>query len=324
MATDPAARATRSAWGRAAGAAIASLLVGGTIWLAGAKEVIDLVVHVEPASIALAFGAAFGSLLCRGLRLSLLLPPKRLAVLPAAPVSAAAQAAALFVPARLGELALPWLLHRQLGFDTASGVATLLAARTLDTAALGIWSIIAIGARGTTQSPLILVGGLALISTLVLIPAMVALIDGWFAPRAARWGDMAARWSDRLHRVRRGLDVVRQRPLRLTGAAAACVASWAFQWTLAWCLLAAMGFRWPAWDVVTGSAVASLSNLLPINLVANIGTLEAGWTAAFTALGVPLETAAATGLATHLWALVIAALFGGAGWFLLGQPENRR
>ena len=78
-----------------------------------------------------------------------------------------------------------------------------------------------------------------------------------------------------------------------------------------------MGFRWPVWDVVAGSVVASLSNLLPINLVANLGTLEAGWTAAFTAMGIPLETAAATGLAAHLWALVFSALFGAVAWFLL-------
>jgi energy-converting hydrogenase Eha subunit C len=83
-----------------------------------------------------------------------------------------------------------------------------------------------------------------------------------------------------------------------------------------------MGFRWPVWDVVTGSAVASISNLLPINLVANFGTLEAGWTAAFAAMGVNLDIAAATGLACHIWALVFAAVFGGLGWLVLG-PARR-
>jgi uncharacterized protein (TIRG00374 family) len=271
--------------------------------------------------MAAALGAAFGSLVFRALRLSLLLPQGTLGALQAVPVSAVAQAAALFVPARVGELALPWLLHRSHGTDGAAGVATLLAARTLDTAALGVWCVIAILMRSGLQSPLALGAGLLLISSLVLVPTVVATADSWFARRAAQWGDLGLRWSARLGRVRAGLDAARGRPLRLAGAAIACIASWAFQWTLAWWLLAAMGFRWPAWDVVAGSAVASLSNLLPINLVANIGTLEAGWTATFAALGIPVDVAAATGLATHLWALVIAAAFGAIGWLLLGRRD---
>ena len=83
-----------------------------------------------------------------------------------------------------------------------------------------------------------------------------------------------------------------------------------------------MGYRWPAAHVVAGSAVASLANLLPVNLIGNLGTLEAGWTAAFVALGVPPHVAAATGLAWHLWALLFAAVYGALAWavFMARQP----
>jgi len=57
-------------------------------------------------------------------------------------------------------------------------------------------------------------------------------------------------------------------------------------------------------------------------LIGNLGTLEAGWTAAFTALGVPLEVAAATGLAAHMWGLIFAAVFGGAAWAVLSLSRN--
>lgn len=101
---------------------------------------------------------------------------------------------------------------------------------------------------------------------------------------------------------------------------------WAALWSLAWYLLAAMGYRWPPTEVVAGSTVASFANLLPFNLVGNLGTLEAGWTAAFVALGVPVEVAAATGFASHLWALVFAAIFGALSWVVLAtvhQPRDR-
>ena len=56
----------------------------------------------------------------------------------------------------------------------------------------------------------------------------------------------------------------------------------------------------------------------------DLGTLEAGWTAAFTALGVPLQEAAASGLAAHLWGLLFAAFFGVLGWAALTVISRRR
>ena len=82
-----------------------------------------------------------------------------------------------------------------------------------------------------------------------------------------------------------------------------------------------MGFRWSAAHVIGGSAVASIANLLPINLIGNFGTLEAGWTSAFIVLGVPPETAAATGLASHLWALAFAAGYGAVAWAALAATK---
>jgi uncharacterized membrane protein YbhN (UPF0104 family) len=84
-----------------------------------------------------------------------------------------------------------------------------------------------------------------------------------------------------------------------------------------------MGYRWPPTHVVAGASAAAVANLLPFNLVGNLGTLEAGWTAAFTALGIPIQTAAASGLAAHLWGLVFAAFFGLIGWIVLTAGEDR-
>ena len=306
-----------------ASATIAVVLVAGTLWLAGPKAVGALVIGVSPTILGWALAAAAASLAFRALRLSLLLPPGALSPFRAIPIAAVAQTAAVFVPARLGELALPWLLRRGIGRDGASGVATLLVARTLDTAALGTWAAIAILFRWGFGAPLALVAACSLLLPIMLLPSIVAALDRWTTTREEHWNPTALTWADRLHRIQRGLEDAQKRPSRLAAAALACMGSWAFQWALAWSLLAAMGFRWPVWDVVTGSAVASISNLLPINLVANLGTLEAGWTAAFAAMGIDLDIAAATGLACHIWALIFAALFGGLGWFALA-PAMRK
>jgi uncharacterized membrane protein YbhN (UPF0104 family) len=84
-----------------------------------------------------------------------------------------------------------------------------------------------------------------------------------------------------------------------------------------------MGHRWPPVEVAAGASIAAVANLLPLNLFANLGTLEAGWTAAFTALGIPLQTAAATGLAAHIWGLVFAAVYGTVAWGILASGMKK-
>jgi uncharacterized protein (TIRG00374 family) len=276
----------------------------------------QLLSRSEPRSIGAAAVVALLATGCRGLRLSLLMPPGQLGAARATVLAAAAQAAAQFLPLRAGELALPWLLRRSSGRDLAAGVSTLLAARTLDLAALGVWTAAGVIVAWGVDRPLILAAGVAVLVPPVLLPRTLALADCLAVRTIGRRGVRGRRWARRVRRMRRAMDEMLDRPWRLAAAAAASLTMWAAVWAYTWLLLVAMGYRWPVGDVVAGSAFASLANLLPVNLVANLGTLEAGWTAAFVALGVPVETAAASGFAAHLWALVLIAVFGAAAWLV--------
>lgn len=317
-ATDPPATSRRR---RAVGVVVALVLAAVVLALARPAAVWRLVAGSDPLPLALGAAAAAAALAMRGLRLVALLPPGGLRPGRAVLVAAAAQAAALFAPARLGELALPWLLRRATGRDLTSGVGTLLAARALDLAALGIWggwSVLAIW--GWTE-PLALLAAVALLLPPLALPVTLRVAHRSVMRCIAPRGRRGRRWARRSRRLVDGIAELQRRPLRLAAAAVASLAMWACLWALAGFLLAAMGYRWPVAEVVAGSAVASLSNVLPVNVIGNLGTLEAGWTAAFTALGVPIEVAAATGLASHLWALVFAAVFGAAAWLAL--PRTR-
>ena len=302
---------------RVAGGAIALALVLIVLAIAGPREVWGLLRRSDPAWVLAGAAAAGGALVLRGLRLVLLLPQGRLRPVAATLVAAAAQAAALFVPARAGELALPYLLRRATGWEVAPGVGTLLATRTLDLASLGLWAGLAVVAILGPLHPLAAVAAACLVVPPLLLPVTLGAVDRLALTCLARRGQRGRRWARRVRRVRRSVDALRREPGRLALAAAASVAMWALLWALAGFLLLAMGYRWPAWHVVAGSAVASLANLVPVNLVGNLGTLEAGWTSAFVALGVAPEVAAATGLASHLWALLFAALYGAAAWVVL-------
>jgi len=304
--------------GRLAGAIIAAALLAAVLVAARPSEIWRLLTSTRPLLLAAAGAASLASVVMRGLRLRMLLEHRGIGLLRATLVAAAAQAAALFAPARSGELALPWLLSRSTGRDFASGIGTLLAARILDVATLGIWSAAAVLAVRGLAEPTALLVSLLLLAPLLALPLTLSAVN-WLTTRVvAPRGLRGRRWTRRVRRVRREVVTLGRRPGRLVAAAAASLAMWAFQWVVTWFLLAGMGFSWPPTTVVAGSVGAAVANLVPFNIVGNLGTFEAGWTAAFSALGVPLEEAAATGVAAHLWGLALAALLGAGAWTALG------
>jgi len=306
---------------RTAGALVAAALVAATLAVAGPAAVAGLLMRTDPGGALAGLAAAAAAVACRGLRLSLLLPAGVLGAARGAAVAAVAQAAAIFVPARLGELALPLLLRTVAGRDLATGVGVLLVARAMDLAALGGWAVASLVAVQGRRHPLLIAAAAIMLLAPLSLPTALRTVDR-LAVRCLGARARRRRWARRIRRVRRATAATAASRRRFLGAAAASVAMWACLWTLAWLLLAAMGVRWPFAEVVAGSAAASLANLLPFNLAGNLGTLEAGWTAAFVALGKPLDVAAATGLASHLWALVFTALLGALGWLALPRGDR--
>ena len=74
---------------------------------------------------------------------------------------------------------------------------------------------------------------------------------------------------------------------------------------------------------VFGSGLAVLSNILPINAFAGVGTQEAGWVLGFGVLGVGREQAFATGLGVHLVQLFDVVAMGLVGHLAMGLIPRR-
>ncbi len=306
---------------RVLAAVVAAALVGVVLYLARPATVWHLLSTTDPRWLAAAAGASAGAVAMRAARLVVLLRPGELAFRRALLVAPAGQAAALFAPARLGELALPWLLGRTTGRDFSSGVGTLVAVRTLDVATLALWAGGATLVTWGLDEPLALTAAAALLA----VPAAVPIMLGWGDRLAGRCiaprGRVGRRWARRVRRLVASIAELRARPRRLAAAVAASVAMWGCLWLMSGLLLTAMGFRWPVTHVVAGASTASLGNLIPITVVGNVGTVEAAWTAAFALLGVPVDIAAATGLACHLWSLVLVGLYGASAWLALSRTR---
>ncbi|NOZ78033.1 MAG: flippase-like domain-containing protein [Acidobacteria bacterium] len=310
---------------RAIQAAVAATLLLAVFLIARPGNVARLVRRTDLAGLALAAGAYLGVVGVRSLRLLLILPRGRLGLGTSIQISAVAQTATSFLPARLGELALPALLKRVAGLELASGVGALLIARSLDLAALGVWASVAVGARWGAERPLLLAACLILVAPALLLPVSAALADRLATRLLARRGVAGRRWTRRIRRLRKALTSLAATPGRLVAAMGASLALWAGIWLIVAILLGAIGYSWPFGDVLVGAVAASLATLVPANLIANVGTLEAGWTAGFAAVGIPVTTAAASGIAIHLLSLAVTAVVGAfAGLSLLVTGSRRR
>jgi uncharacterized protein (TIRG00374 family) len=309
-------------WQKALSAVLCGTLALVVVLIAGPSSIVKLLRDTSAQWLAWAAGVAGVGVFLRGLRLRLLLPPKTLGMTSSTLIAALAQAAALFIPARLGELALPALLSKRASWPMTSGIGTLLAARTLDLASLGIWVVVAIAFRGAAE-PVLLVGAFLLFLPIFLIQPLFRVVDSLAVRLLAVRGLRGRRWTRRVRRFRTALQLVGKSPLRFTLAAAASIAMWGSVWLYSWFLIRGMAYEWPFLTALPGVCLAAVANVLPISLFANFGTLEAGWTAAFVWLGVRLEDAAASGVAVHLWALLFSALFGAAGWLGLQFLPDR-
>lgn len=292
------------------------VLLGAVLAVAGPARVARLLRRTDPLWYLAAASVYVVVAASRGLRLALLAPIRPLR---AGLLGMVVQAAVQVIPARLGELSLPVLLQREAGLSLSGGAGTLLAVRALDLAALGAWAGTAVGIRWGLDRPVILAASAALALPLLLLPLLAAWADGLATRLLAPRGLAGRRWTRRVRRARAALDLLRRRPARLLAALFFSLAGWGFLWLSVWCLLQAIGHPMALDTVVLGTASATVATLLPINIVGTFGTMEAGWTAAFTALGVPVEIAAASGLAVHILSLLVTVAYGALAFVLMAR-----
>jgi uncharacterized membrane protein YbhN (UPF0104 family) len=246
-------------------------------------------------------------------------------------VSATHTTLAYFLPARLGEAALPLLLSRGAGARASAGTAALLLVRLLDLACLALLMAAACLVLGSgpqaERLPWLTSAGLALLVPAALFTALL-LCSG----AAVRLGAALLRLTGLGRTVpgaralaflpRVAADASAVGPRRLLLGAFWSAPLW-FGVFAFWGLVSvATGLEGLSWAEATfGASLTVLSTLLPLNLFAGVGFQDAGFAFGFGLLGVPKEAAAASALATHAIYAGNLALFGLAGQAWLSRTR---
>ena len=233
------------------------------------------------------------------------------------------------LPMRLGEAGFPLLLKRYAGVPAAISVSLLLVVRFQELVALvvffGAAAFVQLSDTASDSRMGWLLGfsavGLFLLVVMIrLLPALLSLAARIFR---RRW--LPHSFEARKERLAQFADNL-QREWR------APVSGWrrSMGWVLTtaiWfntCYVFLTGLRLSGFDVsyvetVLGSTIASLSHVLPVNAFGSFGSLEAGWTLGFAALGFDARQMLAVGFVLHVLLTLFLMLSALIAWIWLAS-----
>jgi len=222
----------------------------------------------------------------------------------AAPVFLVHNTIVTFVPARLGEIAMPALAHRWAGVHWSGVVGLLAWWRVVDLAIVCMLALALVGLGVSAFKPLLWIALAA-----CTLPLFVFALRARIVPLLQRWADRSpmGKIPKLVRRIAEGLP--RTWHVAVIDFVLACV-SWASKFAaVAIVLGAALDGRSPfVWSVSTtapwhgtiaATIAADVAGSLPVPSFAGTGPYEAAAVAVLVAYGVPSTQALAAGLVAH-------------------------
>jgi hypothetical protein len=229
-------------------------------------------------------------------------------------------------------LSYPYLLRKLQGRSLGEGVSTLFMARIFDIIVITLlfyFSMIFI-----PDLPALFLSFVWIILFFLALVTVLLLGFLFFGSHFLRWIEKTlARFSLQASRigvfiiekgtlVNQGLIKVKEgRNLRSIVLVSFLI--WIALYCSVFFLLIGMEISLPIERIVLGMTFVVLSTTLPVQGFAGFGTNEGAWTLAFVPLGLPLETAIATGFSVHILLLLFSLITGGYGFLMIRRTLIR-
>ncbi len=228
------------------------------------------------------------------------------------------------MPLRAGELAFLSLARARHQVAVTDSAAVLLVARIGDLT--GLLAGMAVAALFITLA--------VEVKAVLFASALVGVIALWRLDLFARWGQkLAAAAAGKLlpAAVAQRLDGVWAKMIAVAGRLedrrvalfnfVVSLLIWATNTVFFWTVMTLLEIPVSFAQVFIGGSGAAILPSLPINAIGSLGTLEAGWTAGLTLVGLDMERATASGFVMHgtvLFVSVVVGLYAGVRlWWAL-------
>lgn len=216
----------------------------------------------------------------------------------------------ILLPARLGELAFPVLMHTHAATTAQRSLTMVFVARALDAVLLGLLFLggALVHFRSTLSAWTMALTAGALMTGVILVVRSRAVLS-W----ALRHWEQRFPRRTRLAALGRRVEadlLVMTAAHKLAAAAALTAALVLARYVFFWATLQSIGVSLGLAAVAFGATFGEATYLLPLHGVAGLGTVEAGWTLGMSMVGLPLSDAVASGLFVHVWSIVLATATG--------------
>lgn len=305
--------------------AVTILAIGILLQLVDFREVMLVLRQSNPWFIILALVLYASSYILRALRVQRLYPQEHLPLNGLWQVMALHNLMNYLMPLRTGDLSLIYFLKRRFGVAIGTGTGIWIVTRALDLLVSLLYLTIALGiyqyrggreGSGFVLAIAVVLGSLTLLG-LLLLPWVWGLGLRLLNFVQARLPFLRRPIVTSLFTKLEEAGVVIRAPQhrrQLVELTLISVALWATLFGFYAAVLQASGIAMLSLpEIVIGSSGAVIANFLPINSFASIGTLEAGWVAGFSLIGMSPSVALLSGIAAHIWIIVFAVGLAVAG-----------
>ncbi len=243
------------------------------------------------------------------------------------------------LPARIGEMSFPLMIKKLKGTPIVQTTSVLMLIRAQEIILLGAFFITALLLHGGVENKIgsgkiaqnVVVGASSLfvlsLFAFFLIPSFIKLsirivrysaIIGAKIPAIGLFLNKGAEILDDLQ--------VAFRQNRLSTLNLQCmfltILMWLTMFILFHMIMLMSGVEISFSQSVIGSSIATVIQLLPVNVFGSFGSLQAGWTIGFVMMGVDAKTALMTGLILHLIVIAILAMTACPAWLILFRVER--
>lgn len=308
------------------GILISAVLLGFILSRLDIAKAAERLRNADPAWLLAAFGASLSVLAARALRFWCLTVH--------ATFIQTTRAVALqnfinrIMPLRLGELSLPYFLHKQAAEIPGEALSNLVLVRLVE-----IWVVcvtVLIGAfayfGGDQMNPAWLIAALLIMSAVLWfyrpLLSFGSHLAQWIAQKCGFKEDSKAMgFLKQIHRTAtEGRFDGRQKAIIFLGS----VAVVALQAVNFWAIMKACGVSPSLPQAMIGTSIAHVAGGLPVLSVGTIGPHETSWVLAFMWVGLNKDDAILTGVATQVVTLAFAALYALIAWIRIQQKIDQK
>ena len=280
-----------------------------------------LLVAAEPAWLLAALVAFIANYWLRTWRIRWLLAQESMPFLRLLGVTSLYGMFNYLMPAKSGEISFLYLVRRHVGVAVSQGAAGLIIARFFDLATLALFLPAAVFAFHD-RLPSWLVGASAAYCALVGAAGLVLarLVNGTRTgppparpPAVVGWGQ---RLAGAVRALLEGLRAIHRRGqyARLWLVTAGI---WGCIYANLYAIVASLGYEPDLLELVVLSMFLVPMTLLPVQGLANVGTHEAAWIAAFAIFGYPMSESLSIAVTSHVVLFVLVVALDAVGSLLL-------